>query len=213
MRISQSIAASCLLLLTLAGCGGGGGGGSGGGTDPGAGSGGNGSVGTPPPGGGTTPPGGGTTPPPEGGSGGSSGGGSSGGGSETPPDTTPEAFTFTSQSNVARNTVVTSEVITVSGINRAVQVTVTGADTCVASVSGGSYSATPGEIANDQQLTVRVVSANQFGTHRECTVVIGAGQATFQVTTGPGLALAPSTITLGADDGLGALEQPVTLTL
>jgi Viral BACON domain len=223
MRISHSSAALCLLLLSLAGCGGGGGS-----ADPGAGTGGNGNVGTPPagggtppagggttpPGGGSTPPGGsGTTPPPDGGSGGSSGADPPGGGSSPPQDTTPDVFAFTSQSNVARSAVITSNSITVTGIDQAVPVTITGADTCVASVNGGVYSATPGEIAGDQQLTVRVVSASQFATHRECSIRIGEGLATFGVTTGPGLALDPSSITLGGDDGLGAFEEQVVVTL
>ena len=45
---------------------------------------------------------------------------------DTPTDTTPDAFSFADQTDVALSTVVTSNEITVSGINASTPISVTG---------------------------------------------------------------------------------------
>lgn len=57
------------------------------------------------------------------------------------PDTTPDAFNFTSQTGVAVNSAITSNAITVSGINTAapISISVCAGTLCQYSVNGGSY--------------------------------------------------------------------------
>lgn len=51
-------------------------------------------------------------------------------------DTTPDNFAFTDQTNVALSTVIESSAITVSGINAAAAISVTGGEY---SINGGAY--------------------------------------------------------------------------
>src|SRR5262245_54102132 len=65
-------------------------------------------------------------------------GGGGGGGSpqNPPPDTRPDAFAFTAQSGVEPSTVVTSNEVTISGINAAASVAITGGEY---SINGGAF--------------------------------------------------------------------------
>ena len=81
-------------------------------------------------------------------------GGVSGGFSVTTQaiDTTPDAFTFTPQTNVAPSTVATSTSITVAGINSSAAISVTGG---TYSINGGAYVSTAGTVSNGNTVTVR----------------------------------------------------------
>ena len=57
------------------------------------------------------------------------------------PDTTPDPFTFTAQTGAALNATATSNTITVSGINAAASISITGG---TYSVNGGSYTSSAG---------------------------------------------------------------------
>jgi hypothetical protein len=98
------------------------------------------------------------------------------------PDTTPDAFTFTDQNDVEKETLVTSNAISVSGIEVPVEISISGADGEY-SIDGGSFTSASGTIANGQSVVVRVTSSSEFSTATETTLTIGGVNDTFTVTT------------------------------
>ena len=99
-----------------------------------------------------------------------------------PPDSTPNQFTFTDQTNVALSTVITSNTITVSGINTAATISITGGEY---SINGGSYTSSSGTVNNGNTVTVRQTSSGSNSTTTNATLTIGGVSDTFSVTTLP----------------------------
>ena len=97
-----------------------------------------------------------------------------------PTDTTPNPFTFTDQTGVALSTVVTSNTITVSGINAAASISITGG---TYSVNGGGYTSSAGTVNNGNTVSVRVTSSGSYLTTVNATLTIGGVSDTFSVTT------------------------------
>lgn len=98
------------------------------------------------------------------------------------PDTTPDGFSFTAQTNVALSTLITSNTVTISGINTAAAVSVSGGEY---SINGGSYTSAAGTITSGQAVSVRQTSSANFSTAASATLTIGSASATFTVTTLP----------------------------
>lgn len=73
-----------------------------------------------------------------------------------------------------------SDAITVSGINRAVPIMVTGGKY---SVNGGRYTPALGLVSNGDTVRVQVRSAGQPLTERSATLTISRAAAAFRVTT------------------------------
>ena len=96
------------------------------------------------------------------------------------PDSVPVQFTFTDQANVPLNTVITSNVIMVSGINIATTISVTGG---TYSIKGRDYTSASGTIYNGETVTVQQVSSASYSTTTEITLTIGGVSDTFSVTT------------------------------
>jgi hypothetical protein len=97
-----------------------------------------------------------------------------------PIDTTPDQFTFTDQTGVAMNTVVTSNTITVSGINAAAPISVSGG---TYAINGGSYTSASGTVNNGDTVTVQLTSSGNNATTTNATLTIGGVSGTFSVTT------------------------------
>ncbi len=95
-------------------------------------------------------------------------------------DTVPDAFSFTNQTDVARNTVIESNTITVTGINSAATISVTGGEY---SIDSGSYTAVAGTINNNQSIRVRHTSAASGDTATATQLTIGGVSDTFTSTT------------------------------
>jgi hypothetical protein len=95
-------------------------------------------------------------------------------------DVTPDAFSFTAQTGVPLNTVVTSNTVTVSGINVPVEIIVTNGKY---SINGGTFTSTPGTVTNGQTVTVQQTSASTNGSTTTATVVIAGISKPFDVTT------------------------------
>lgn len=102
--------------------------------------------------------------------------------SNTPPvsDTTPSAFTFASQSDVAADTAIESAPVTISGINAPAPVSITGGEY---SINGAAYSGSPGTISNNQQVRIRVQSSSSPSGQASATLSIGGVSGTFMVQT------------------------------
>ncbi len=98
----------------------------------------------------------------------------------TTTDTTPNPFTFIDQTGVALNTVVTSNTITVAGINAAAPISITGG---TYSVNGGAYTSTSGTVNNGNMVAVRVTSSGSNSTTVNATLTIGGVSDIFSVTT------------------------------
>ena len=114
------------------------------------------------------------------------------------PDTTPDQFTFTDQTGVALNTVITSNAITVSGINTAAGVSITGGEYAV---NSGTYTSASGTVNNGNTVTVRQTSSASYTTTTNATLTIGGVSDTFSVTTQSRINSAP-VANAGADQSV-----------
>jgi N-acetylneuraminic acid mutarotase len=97
-----------------------------------------------------------------------------------PGDTTPDAFSFTDQTGVALNTVITSNTITVSGIDAATPISITGG---TYSINGGAYTSASGTANNGDTVTLQLTSSGSYSTTANTTLTIGGISGTFSVTT------------------------------
>jgi hypothetical protein len=95
-------------------------------------------------------------------------------------DTTPDQFTFTNVSNAALNTVYTSNTITISGINAATTVSITGG---LYSKNGGTFTSADGTVVAGDTLAVRVTSSLQNTATVQTTLNVGGVRASYAVTT------------------------------
>ncbi|MES2675414.1 MAG: S8 family serine peptidase [Pseudomonadota bacterium] len=96
------------------------------------------------------------------------------------PDTTPDTFSFTAATNSPLNTAVTSNAITVSGINTATSISITGGQY---SIAGGAYISTSGTVTNGQTVTVKVTASGIPDSTTQAVLTIGGVTATFSATT------------------------------
>lgn len=96
------------------------------------------------------------------------------------PDTTPDAFSFTDQTNVALSTLTASNTLTVAGIDSAATISVTGGEY---RINGGSYTTSSGTINNGDTFQVRHTSSGSFSTATNTVLTIGGVSDTFTTTT------------------------------
>ncbi len=97
-----------------------------------------------------------------------------------PNDGTPDAFSFVDQSEVALDTLIESNTITVSGINTTVSIGVSGGEY---SVNGGAYTSAVGTVEDGDSITVRLLSSADFHTTTEALLTVGGVSDTFSITT------------------------------
>jgi hypothetical protein len=95
-------------------------------------------------------------------------------------DTTPNAFSFTDQTNLALKTTVTSNTITIGGINAATAISISGGSY---SINGGAFVTTAGTVTNGNTVAVKVTTAGTNGTTTNSTLTVGGVVDTFSVTT------------------------------
>ena len=96
------------------------------------------------------------------------------------PDTTPDPFTFNDRTGVARNTVITSNTITVTGLNAATPISIVGG---TYSINYGPYTSADGTASNGSTVTVQQTSSGNYSTTTDATLTIGGISDTFSVTT------------------------------
>jgi sugar lactone lactonase YvrE len=96
------------------------------------------------------------------------------------PDTTPDPFTFASQSKVTPDTAIESAPVTITGINIPAQLSIIGGEY---SIDGDRYRHTPGVIKNNQQVRIRVQSSAESSGEVSATLTIGSVSGTFKVKT------------------------------
>jgi hypothetical protein len=95
-------------------------------------------------------------------------------------DTTPDAFSFPDKTNVPVNTLVESDVITVTGINSGTPITITGGEY---SLNDSAYVDTQGASINGDKVKVRLMSSGTFSTTTTAVLTIGGVSGSFTVTT------------------------------
>jgi hypothetical protein len=102
--------------------------------------------------------------------------------STVPADTTPDAFSFVPQTQAAPATPITSNTVTITGINVATPISIAGG---TYSIAGGAFTGAPGTIANGQTLALRgVSSATTDGSGILLVMVtVGTATSTFSITT------------------------------
>jgi hypothetical protein len=106
---------------------------------------------------------------------------------------TPDPFVFTEQNAVPLSTLVTSNTVSVTGINSPTSISVSGGEY---SINNGTFTAAIGAVLNGDTVTVRQVSAGTFLTKTEAILTIGGVGSTFSITT---KANTPPTAIVGPD--------------
>jgi hypothetical protein len=96
-------------------------------------------------------------------------------------DDTPDAFSFTDQTGVNILSTVTSNAITVAGIDTASAISITGGEY---SVNGGAWTSSPGTVVNADTVEVRHTSSASYETATNTALTIGGVSDTFTSTTG-----------------------------
>lgn len=99
---------------------------------------------------------------------------------ENTSDSTPDTFNFTDQTGAAISSVVNSNIITVSGINVATDISVSGGEFAV---NGGAYTSTNTTVNNGDNVTVGLTTAANYNSTTQTTLTIGGVSDTFSVTT------------------------------
>jgi hypothetical protein len=95
-------------------------------------------------------------------------------------NTKPNQFTFTDQIEVPPDTVITSDPITISGIEAATSIAITGG---TYSINGGAYSSDGGTVNNGDTVTVQVTSSSDRITTTDAVLTVGGVSDTFSVKT------------------------------
>jgi len=97
-------------------------------------------------------------------------------------DTIPDPFAFTDQTDVALNTLIESDAITVSGLGTGATafISITGGEY---SVNGGSYRSDESTVSNGDRIKVRLTSSANYSTKTSLTLFIGGLSDDFSVTT------------------------------
>jgi hypothetical protein len=102
---------------------------------------------------------------------------------EAEDDTTPDAFSFTDQSGVELEAEITSVPITITGINAAAAITVTGG---TYDINGsGTFVSTEGTVNNGDTVRARHTSSAEYLTTVNTIVTIGGVSDTFSSQTAP----------------------------
>ncbi len=95
-------------------------------------------------------------------------------------DITPDAFSFASQTNVAPDTLIESETVTITGITYQAPVSITGGEY---SIDGGAYVDSAGTVGKQQKVRVRVRSSAASSGEVTATLTVGDVSGTFTVKT------------------------------
>ena len=117
------------------------------------------------------------------------------------PDTTPDTFTFTDQTDVDIGTVITSDTVTVSGINTAADISIVSCtgESCEYQINGGTWTSDAGSVSEGDEIAVRQSSSDSYSTTTDLTLDIGGVTDTFSITTEAGADLSISKTDTGYD--------------
>ena len=144
-------------------------------------------------------------------------------------DTTPDAFTFVDQSGPAVNpgTTITSAAVTITGINAAAAISVSGVASSSYSINGGAFTSVAGTVTNGQTVQVRHTSSASFSTATDTILTVGGVSDTFTSTTAAqdtmpntftfvdqsGPAVNPGTTITSAAVTIGGINSPAAISV
>ena len=97
-----------------------------------------------------------------------------------PPDGEPDVFTIQTILDAPRGSAVSSQPVTIQGINIPANMSIAGGEY---SVNGGAFTSAAGTVTNLQSIVVRVTAAASSGGTAQATLTVGSVAATFAVTT------------------------------
>ena len=97
-----------------------------------------------------------------------------------PDDTLPDSFSFASENDVNIGELILSDIVTISGIDVVVDVSVSGGDY---SIDGGSFTSADGSISVGQSLQLRHISSSERGGTVSTTITVGDYSTVFQSST------------------------------
>lgn len=100
-------------------------------------------------------------------------------------DSTPNAFSFIPQTNVARSSSITSDSITIQGINTTVPISISGASGTY-SINGGDFTSAAGAVGNGNTVRVRLIASSNYNAAVSTVLTIGGITGVFNVTTETG---------------------------
>ena len=95
-------------------------------------------------------------------------------------DTSPDPFTFTAQIDIARSTIIYSNTVTITGIDMATPISISGG---YYALDGGAYTSAAGTVNNGQTVRVYVMSSSAYSTVTTATLTVGDYSTMFTVTT------------------------------
>ncbi len=126
-------------------------------------------------------------------------------------DSTPNAFTFTAQSDVALSSTQTSNSITVAGIDTITRISISGGSYAI---NGGAYTSADGAAYSGDSVTVQLTASASYGTATTATLTIGGVSGAFVATTLKG----DQTLTFGSAPtvvvgGTGSVSAPSSASL
>ena len=96
-------------------------------------------------------------------------------------DVTPDDFNFTNETGVARSSVITSDIVTIVGIDTATSISVTGGEYSID--CDASFTSAPGTIAFEDEVCVRHTASASFSTDTTTVLIVGGVDASFSSTT------------------------------
>jgi len=144
--------------------------------------------------------------------------------STTISDFVPDSFSFTSVSGAATDTLISSNIVTISGVTDPVSFSISGDGSPAVSVNGGAY-VTSGTITNGQTVQVRLTSAVISNATRTASLNIGDVTGSFSVSTGaadttpdsfsftPVTSAAQSTVIISSEITITGINFPAATTI
>lgn len=142
---------------------------------------------------------------------GGGGSGSGGGSGETTVDITPDALVFESRDNVELGSLQTSDVLTITGIDSEVTVSIEGGEYAL---NGGDFTTESSQAINDSTIQVRILAADSFASQKEAKLTVGTEIFTFTVLT-ESKDETPDTIAFASREGvaIGSLQTSDVATI
>jgi uncharacterized delta-60 repeat protein len=109
-----------------------------------------------------------------------------------PSDTIPDAFSFASLTDVALSSVVSSDTVSITGIDTATPISVTGGEY---SLNGASFTSAAGTVNNGDTVIVRHTSSAASSSNTSSALTVGGVTGTFISVTMPPVVVVPSDTT------------------
>ena len=129
-------------------------------------------------------------------------------------DTTPDAFSFTSASDVALDAWVTSDAVTITGINFTTPVTISNGEYSIG--CSASFTSSAGTVEAGATLCVRQRSAATTSTSKTTTLTVGTASADFVTTTTASVDTSPDDFSFNAQTNVARVatitSNTVTIT-